>query len=42
MQAVRERRAEVLNELGKFVPAIGTTMFGGPLIGAAVSSSLYV
>ncbi len=31
--------AEVLNELGKFVPAIGTTMFGGPLIGAATAFS---
>ncbi|VFS64175.1 Uncharacterised protein [Kluyvera cryocrescens] len=31
--------AGVLNELGKFVPAIGTTIYGGPLLGAATAFS---
>lgn len=31
--------ATVLNELGKFVPAIGTTIIGGPLLGASTAFS---
>ena len=31
--------ATVLNELGKFIPAIGTTIIGGPLLGASTAFS---